>query len=474
MSTTTHDAGVELRRRQLETAEAALEQARAAYTDVQERIAALEDDADAAIVDTLAADLDVSGQALEDAHAEAERCRGNLADAERRASLPVPQPVVRGTATARGELRTELTYRPDGAHSFFRDAFLAKESLDTAARERLEKHTREMHDEYRSRGIVMHEPERRDVGTGAFTGLVTPVYLEEQFVPLRRAGFPLYQYLRKLPLPGTGMTVNIGRLTTGTATAAQASENAAVQETDSDDTLLTVNVRTYAGQQDVARQALERGTYVDQVLYEDLTRDYFTKLGDACYNADGTSGTHLGIRSTGSIVSVTYTDASPTVAELWPKLQDAIQQINAGIFAPASLIVMHPRRWGWLNAAVDGSSRPFVVPNPAVGANPFAVGGAAGYGEPVGAISGIPVMTDGNIKTNLGGGTEDVVLVLGTSELFFWEEGDGLPRRFSFEATANAPSTTRLAVWGYSAFSAGRYPLASGVIGGTGLAAPTF
>lgn len=462
----TPDPAVELAERQLKEAEDTRDKARARYDDVRQRIADLADDAPAEDVEALAAELEEAGQDLEDSHVEMERVKGNLEAAKRRAEIPAGS----RPATARGELKHELTYRPDSQDvSFFRDAYLAQFSGDSQARERLTSHSREMADEYRDKGIQL-----RDVGTGAFTGLVTPVYLEDQFVQHRKAGFPLYDWLRKVPLPATGMTVNVGRLTTGTGVAAQASENAAVQETDSDDTLLTVNVRTYAGQQDVSRQAIERGEFVDQVIWDDLARAYFTKLADACYNADGTSGTHLGISSTGSIISVTYTDATPTVPELFPKLQDAIQQINAGTFAPARVIVMHPRRWGWMNAAVDGSNRPFVVPNSAVGVNPFGVGGAAGYGTPVGSISGLPVITDGNIATTLGGGTEDQIFVLGTDELFFWQEGgDGAPRRFQFEQS-NAPQSIRLAVWGYSAFTAGRYPLASAKIGGSGLIAPSF
>jgi hypothetical protein len=38
-----------------------------------------------------------------------------------------------------------------------------------------------------------------------------------------------------------------------------------VSETDADDTLLTVDVRTIAGQQDLSRQAIERGTGIDTI-----------------------------------------------------------------------------------------------------------------------------------------------------------------------------------------------------------------
>ncbi len=92
--------------------------------------------------------------------------------------------------------------------------------------------------------------EARDVGTSAFAGLVVPQYLTELVAPLARSMAPTVALATRHPLPPDGMTVNISRITTGTAVAAQATENAAVQETDADDTLLTVNVRTYSGQQD--------------------------------------------------------------------------------------------------------------------------------------------------------------------------------------------------------------------------------
>jgi HK97 family phage major capsid protein len=246
-----------------------------------------------------------------------------------------------------------------------------------------------------------------------------------------------------------------------------------VQETNIDDTLLTINVRTYAGQQDVSRQAIERSELVDAVVFQDLIADYYTKLDAAIENADGTSGTHLGIRSTGSIVAVAYTDGSPTVAEFYPKLADAIQQIASNRFAPATTIVMHPRRWGWLTAAVDSTGRPFVVPNAQGPFNALAVGDAPEYGAVVGSMQGLPVITDANLPTDAGAGTEDVILVLRVPDLLFWQEGDGSPRQFRFDQAA-APQSLRLAVWGYSAFTAGRYPKASATIGGTGLIAPTF
>lgn len=459
------DAAIELAQRQLEAALAELREAKARYEAVLERISAFQQGASEESPEQLDAELEEAGQAYEDAHLEVERIRGNLEAAKRRAEIPVheqrrPEPQPRGS-------RSELTYRPDmPSRSFFADAYAALELHDSGARERLARHAEEM----RELGIV----QMRDVGTSAFTGLTVPQYLIDLYAPLARAGAPLLASLRTLPLPESGMTLNVSRITTGAAVAAQASENAAVQETDIDDTLLTVNVRTYSGQQDVSRQALERSELVDAVVFQDLVADYWTKLDSAVINADGTSGTHLGIRSTSGIVSVTYTDASPTVGELYPKIADAIQQIASQRYAPATTIVMHPRRWGWITAALDSSGRPLAVPNPNGPFNALAVGDAPEYGAVVGTLQGLPVVTDANIPTNLGAGTnEDVILVLRVPDLLFFQEGDGSPRQFRFEQ-ANAPQSIRLAVWGYSAFTAGRYPAASAVIGGTGLVTPTF
>ena len=134
-------------------------------------------------------------------------------------------------------------YRKGGNHSFIADAYAARQG-DFKAQERVNQH---------------QDFEARDVGTGAFTGLVVPQYLVDEFAPIARAGSPFYNAVPKQDLPAYGNKIEISRITTGSAAAEQASQNSAVQETNMDDTLLTVNVDTVAGQQDVSRQALERG-----------------------------------------------------------------------------------------------------------------------------------------------------------------------------------------------------------------------
>lgn len=354
------------------------------------------------------------------------------------------------------------TYNPDAERrgtSFVRDLISAR--VDPGAADRLQRHARE------SAGEV----ELRDVGTGAFSGLTVPQYLTELAAPLARQGRPLADVCNTHPLPAEGMTVNISRITTGTAVGAQATENAALTETDADDTLLTVNVRTIGGMQDVSRQAIERGTGIDAIVVSDLMGAYAAELDRQLIHADGTSGTHLGLLSTTGNVDVTYTDATPTVAELYPKLADAIQQVQAAVYNGVSHFVMHPRRWWWLAKEV-GTSFPFLTPG---GLSTVQAGevGDTSYAFNGRNILGVPVILDANISTALGAGTEDAIFAITASELHLWEDA-GAPAMIRVEDAFAGNLTVRLVVFGYSAFTAGRYPASQANITGTGLIAPTF
>jgi HK97 family phage major capsid protein len=357
--------------------------------------------------------------------------------------------------------REELTYRADTAHSFLRDAYSAEVRGDFAARQRIERHMVEMATEHRASN------------TSAFSGLVVPQYLTDQVAPLARAGRPFADAVRQLPLPAEGLSVNISRVTTGSTAASQATENSSVSSTDMDDTLLTVPVRTISGQQDVSRQAIERGTGIDTVVVQDLLQAYATQLDSQIIGGAGTSGTHTGVLSVSGINSVTYTAASPTAAELFPKIADAVQRVNSNRYMPADLIVMHPRRWAFFLASVDGQSRPLVTPAVNVPMNAYGVGNNVGAGI-VGSLLGIPVLVDANVPTNLGAGTnQDSIIVCYSPDLCLWEQ-TGSPMQLRFEQTLGGQLTIKLVAFGYSAFTAGKYPAGISVISGTGLATPNF
>ena len=353
-----------------------------------------------------------------------------------------------------------LTYRQDNNHelSFVKDFIDSVVSKDPTATERIHRHQKEM--------MVT-----RDGTTANYAGLVVPQYLTDLAAPLARAGRPFADQCRNLPLPDDGMTLNISRVTTGSSAAIQASENAAISETDIDDTLLTSSIATIASGQQISRQAMERGTGIDALITSDMAGAMATTLDNQLINGSGSSGQLLGISQVTGINAVTYTDGSPTVAEFYPKLLDAIQQINGGIYRPADLILMHPRRLAWLQAGVDGNSRPLVLPQTNVPQNAMGTGPVAGYGNTGTQIAGIPVVTDANIRTDLGAGTEDAVYVVSRNDMLLFEDGDMMMR---MDETAGLNLTLTLVMYSYTGFVPGRYPAAISAITGTGLIAPTF
>jgi HK97 family phage major capsid protein len=276
-----------------------------------------------------------------------------------------------------------------------------------------------------------------------------------------------------MALPAAGMTLNISRMTTGTSTAVQAAENDAISNTNADDTLLTVNVRTIAGQQDISKQAIERGTGIDQFIIQDLIRGWHTTLDNQILNGTGASGQILGINDTPGINTVTFTEASPTVAELYPKLADAYQKIQTSVFQNPTHWIMHPRRLAFLLAGVDGSQRPLVLPALNGPMNAVATGaGAASYGNSGYTMMGLPIIADANVRTDYDG-DQDRIFCVNAGELHLWEQA-GSPFALNFDATGAGSLTIKSVVYGYSAFTAGRYPGAVSIISGTGLVAPTF
>jgi len=359
--------------------------------------------------------------------------------------------------------REERTYRPDNGTSFVRDAFNAQIRGDFAASDRLARHMAE------------EVKERRDVDTGNFEGLVIPQYLVDLAAPLARAGRPTADFAtNQMPLPPAGMTLNISRMTTGTSTAIQETQNTAVSETDADDTLLTVNVRTIAGQQDLSRQAIERGTGIDQFVVADLVRSYHTTLDAQVLNGTGNNGQFKGIRNAGGN-AVSFTSTAPTVALLYPKLADALQQVQSNVFTTPTHWIMHPRRLAFLLAGVDSSNRPLVVPAAGGPMNAVATGaGVAGYANSGYQLLGLPIITDANVGTTYGAGTnQDEIYLVDAREMHLWEP-PGSPFSLRFDATAPGNLTIKTVIYGYSAFTAERYAKAASIISGTGLTAPTF
>jgi hypothetical protein len=347
------------------------------------------------------------------------------------------------------------------------DRFLADVAMqfrfnDPGATERLARHMSE-------ESVERSQHLERAVGTGAFAGLTVPQYLTDLYAPATAALRPFADVgCNHHDLPPSGMTVNISRITTASAVALQASENSAVQETDMDDTLLTANVQTVAGQQTVSLQAIERGTGIEDVTVQDLMNRYATTLDSTLINQAVT-----GLSAVATATA--YTDATPTVPELYPKILGANAGVEAALLAMGypTHVTMHSRRWNWLQSQMSATwplmAQPG-IPVQAIGQN-----NGSAYGDGVRGVlpNGLQVIVDNNISTALGAGTEDELYLTPKSECHLWED-PAAPMYIRAEQTKAASLGVLLVVYGWFAYTFGRYANGMGKVNGTGMIAPTF
>lgn len=295
---------------------------------------------------------------------------------------------------------------------------------------------------------------------------------DDRYAELSRAGRVTADRLTRLDLPPGTDSINIPTIVSGAAVAIQVSDNAAVSEVDPTTGSASAPVRTLAGQVDVAVQALEQSPAgFDQIIFRDLTADYAAKLDVQVISGSGASGQIKGLRNATGITTVTYTDASPTLPELYKKIADAISQMSTNRFLPPTSIVLHPRRWAWALSELDTTNRPLVVPT-AIAQNASATAGDFDSGGSVGTLLGLPVYIDANIPINLGAGTnEDIVIVLRGEDAYLFESSI---RTRVLPDVGSGTLTTRLQVYGFVAATFERYAKSVAIISGTGLSTPSF
>lgn len=420
---------------------------------------------------------------------DAERRNGIAAEAA--AKLPAtPEKKATDTHVA-GEPRA---YARNNGQSYFLDLARVQtgQGDPDAAMRRLSLHGRQVADEiaqrdgdtpFEKRGNVRNafgtvdpteqrvNPNRTDGQGGYF---VPPLWLVDQYVALFRAGRVTADLVRNLPLPPGTDSINIPKVSSGTAAAIQTADAAAVTATDMTDTSVSGGVKTIAGQQDIAMQLLDQSPIAfDEVVFQDLTRAYNVALDKQVLSGSDGSGQVKGILTVSGTNGVTYTDSSPTGPELYPYLMAAISQASyaaTGHFdITSTAFVMHPRRWFWLLGQTDSTGRPIVQPDMMPSFNAAGTGSSTVANGRVGQVGGVPVHIDANVPTTTNT-NQDPVLFIKTDDIFLFESA--LRTRTLMEVLSGTLQV-RVQIYGYLAVIADRLPGAHSVITGTGVAAPT-
>jgi HK97 family phage major capsid protein len=315
---------------------------------------------------------------------------------------------------------------------------------------------------------VRVNPNRTDGQGGYF---VPPLWVMDEWVAALRAGRATAERCNVQDLPPGTDSINLPKVATGTTTAVQTADAGAVSSTDLTDNFVSGPVRTIAGQNDVALQLVEQSPAgFDQVIFGDLIADYNQKLDVQVLTGTNANGQVKGIYNAGG-TAVTYTDASPTVPELYVPLTQAMAQIAKQRFLAPDSIVIAPSLWYWIVAALDTQNRPLVTPNADHGMNSIAVLDATAVQGIAGSIAGIPIVVDPNVPVNLGAGTNQSKILVGRLKDNYLYEG-ALRTRALMEVLSGTLQV-RLQVYNYVAQISDRYPVSYSYIDGTGLIVQT-
>jgi len=346
-----------------------------------------------------------------------------------------------------------LTYEKNNGNDFFVDAIRAHFG-SSEARERLSRHNEEM----RAIGRV---DETRAVSTSNTGGLVIPQYLTNVMVAPGK-NRPFADLFQDLGTPTT-QTITIPKLS-GAAVAVH-TENAAVQDTDPTDATEDVKVVAYAGKVTVSQEMLDLGMVGQEQLYANILRQRYDEEVDKAVVSGDVAGRYGALSASADVNAVTYTDATPTVAEVYAQIATAIAAVQAANATP-DVIVMHPRRWGTFAAAVDTSGRPLIGITQGYQNALGTLDNRAPVGF-VGNLMGLPVILDANIPVNLGAGTnEDAIIVADSSKLLKWES---TPVVKVDDSTKLDTMSVIILLYGYLGFTVGAHSDAVSVISGTGL-----
>ena len=351
--------------------------------------------------------------------------------------------------------------RGDQRTSWLADMVAANLRGDPDAHDRLRRNNQEVAIEQRAQSTT----------DGAGGDFVPPLWMVQSYIALARARRATADLLHREPLPSGTDSLNVPKVLTGTATAAQTTQNTVIQNTDATTGFSTGAVQTIAGGQTLSVQQIEQSPInLDEVYLKDLLADLAAKIDVLVLN--NSTANALGLLQVAGTNAVTFTSASPTLALLYPKLADARQRIEVSRFDSPTAIVMNPRRWAFMLAAVDSGNRPMVVPNSGGPYNAAAVSnGNASLSGYVGDSLGLPVYLDPLVPTNLGAGTnEDRIIVAKFDDSWLYES---TPRAEMFREPKADQMSVYLRVYQYAAI-VHRYPGAISIVAGTGLTTPVF
>jgi HK97 family phage prohead protease len=268
---------------------------------------------------------------------------------------------------------------------------------------------------------------------------VIPVPLLREIVALVDANRPFVDSINRQPLPPSGMSFRVPRVTTSVTVAEQGAEFSELDSTQGQIQDFTVDVKTFGGSNDISRQLIDRSdpSYFEELLRQ-LAQSYAHVTDKFAY--DTVKSTALLSGSSGASL---YQAVTKGISDSYGVMR----------FAPDTIVVAPGgnSETSWLDflQAEDQDDRPLFA-----AANPSNAAGLISQGTTQGTIAGLRVVVDPHIGLN------EAARVYPSAFATFYESA-GSPVRVE----VSQPSTwsVRVAVGGYVAALA-KFPTAIRVL----------
>jgi hypothetical protein len=278
------------------------------------------------------------------------------------------------TAESNGHraVKEPLVYQLHARHSYFADMALASLKGDSAAGERIDRHTRQMAaiPTSEARSLPGAEYEYRvnpNLEAGHGLEFTVPLWLNQYFATAPRAGECIQRLVREkgneFELPPGVSSIAVPRLTTGTLVNDQ-TPNFPVDREDVVTKEVKAQALIYSGESDWSLQGLEQspaGAHLDWAMFKDLGEsldqdleiDLITGKGEAFNEA-------LGLLEISGINTIENAGAvEPKVA--FGELAKAKGAIGRNRKRPPDAWLMTTAREAWLGMGPDTEQRPLIL-----------------------------------------------------------------------------------------------------------------
>lgn len=217
--------------------------------------------------------------------------------------------------------------------------------------------------------------------------------------------------ISKGTLPNSGMSFEIPKITTA-PTVAEAAEAAALSETDTASSFVSVSVKKFGGQQTLSVELLDRSS---PVFFDELVRQMEYAYAKATDSFVGTA-----IQGTGTLNA---TGQANSAAGLIAYVSSAAAAVYSASLGFARALIVTPEQWGNIMGYND-AGRPIYTAS-----QPSNAGGAVSPQSLRGSVAGLDLFVSRNFTGSGGDGTADYSMAVINPDAYTWYESPRLSLR---------------------------------------------